>query len=467
MSDFQYDLIVIGGGPGGYVAAIRAAQLGGKVALVEKDKLGGTCLNRGCIPTKALLASVKVLAQTREAAEFGVLVDEVVYDFAKIMARKNEIVENLVGGIGQLCQSYGVEVIKGAGSFTDQNTISVKNGEVVSEITASNIIIATGSEPANIPVFGIDGQRVITSNEALNLESVPESILIVGGGVIGCEFACILNELGCQVTIVEMMPQIIPTEDIQIARRLATIMKKSGVVIHTKTRIEQIDKQSGGIKATLDNGKEIEAEMSLISIGRSLNTKGLVLENAGVRLSQRGAIEIDERCRTNVKHVFAIGDVTAKIMLAHLASAQGLVAAENALGHVVEIDYEVVPSCIFTHPEIASVGLTAAKAKEKGLEVKEGTFNFRGLGKAVTMGETEGMVRLTCDAESDVVLGGQIIGPHATDLIGEIALAIRHRLTAKDIAGTIHAHPTLPEAVMEAAEDVHGLSIHLAKKRKR
>jgi len=460
----KYDLTVIGGGPGGYVAAIRAAQRGLKVCIVEKNRVGGTCLNVGCIPTKALLSSIDVLNKIKKADEYGIKVDGYSCDLSAMVRRKNEIVQKLVDGVGFLISSYGITLKNGTGSFVDSSTISIANADGEEKISTEKTIIATGSRPADIPVFGIDEKKVLTSTGILNVTTPPKDLLIIGGGVIGSEFACIFSSLGCKVTIVEMMPNIIPTEDRQIARRLQASFKKRGITVLTKVKIEKLEKTDEGIKATLDTGKVIEAEKALVSIGRALNVDGLGLENAGVAQGERKEILVNENMETNVSGIYAIGDVTGKILLAHVATAQGVVASENCAGRERTMDYNVVPSCIFTSPEIASVGLTADMAKAKGIEVKVGSFSFMALGKALAMGEAEGLVRLVADAKTDKLLGAQMMGPHTTDLIAEVALAVKLGATAEQVSETIHAHPTLAESVMEASEDVHNISVHVAKK---
>ncbi|MBI4650070.1 dihydrolipoyl dehydrogenase [Candidatus Desantisbacteria bacterium] len=461
-----YDIAILGGGPGGYVAAIRAAQLGAKVCLIEKTRVGGTCLNRGCIPTKAILGSIKVLRHIQHSEEFGISVEKINVDMGKILNRKDEIVNNLVSGVELLLKSNNVTLINGTGTLKSSNTIDVSLSSGGQEtVEANNLIIATGSEPALIPAFNIDGQKVMTSNEALSLKEIPKKMIIIGAGVIGCEFACILSALGTEVVMVELMPNILPTEDVNIARRMAQILKKQGVEIKTKVKIEKIEKTDAGVTAILEGGVRIEAEKALVSIGRSLNTKNIGLEEAGVKLNERGTIFVDDYMRTNISNIYAIGDITGKIMLAHVASAQGLVAAANCTGEKLTMDYSVIPSCIFTFPEIASVGYTEDKAKQAGFEVKTGTFNFRALGKACAIGETEGLVRIVAEEKTDRVLGAQMLGPNVTDIIAEVTLAIKNKLTVKQIIDTIHAHPTLAEAVMEAAEDAHGMSIHIAGKK--
>ncbi|MFQ5646807.1 MAG: dihydrolipoyl dehydrogenase [bacterium] len=463
----KYKVVVIGGGPGGYTAAIRAAQLGADVCLIEKGRVGGTCLNRGCIPTKSLLSSVELFAKVKKASEYGVSTGEVSADLKKMVIRKNEIVAKLVHGVEMLLKSNKIRLVKGRGSLLGGNQVEITPVDGEKEtVTAENIIIATGSEPALIPAFGIDNKRVITSTEALNLTETPKSVIVVGGGVIGCEFSCIFSELGSEVTILELMPRILPLEDKTIALKLAASLKKRGVKIKTKVKITEIRKQAGQVAAVLEDGSEVAAEKALVSIGRALNTDGLGLDRAGVKQGARGQIEVDDYLRTNVSHIYAIGDVVGRVMLAHVAAAQGMVAAANIAGRNKVMDYAVIPSCIFTSPEIGTVGMTADKAKEAGYEVKLGNFSFMGLGKALAMGEAEGSVRLVVDAATDVVLGGQIIGPHATDLIAEVALAVRYKHTAAQVTDTIHAHPTLAEAVAEAAEDVHQLAIHAVARKK-
>lgn len=456
-----FDVIIIGGGPGGYVAAIRAAQLGAKVAVVEKDSLGGTCLNRGCIPTKALVASAELANNIKNAQTFGIEVDGFAVDFGKVMSRKQEIVENLVKGIEFLFTRNKIESFGGTGKILDPSTVEVtKDDGTTEKLTGKNIIIATGSEPALITALGYNGDTVITSNEALELESIPESLLVIGGGVIGCEFASIFHEFGTKVTVVEAMPNILPLVDDEISRRMQMLLRKKGIAIKTKAMIQSVVEKDGGIVATLESGDEIQAEKALISIGRTFNTEGLGLETVGIEMGSKGEIVVDDYLRTNVPGIYAIGDVTNKMQLAHVASAQGLVAVEHIMGGERKMNYSVVPSCIFTMPEVGTVGITSQEAKAKGIKTKVGKFPFTALGKARCIDETDGNVKIITDAETDKVLGVHIFGPHATDLIAEAALAIQMGATAKEIAQTIHAHPTLAESMMEAADNVHGISIH-------
>jgi dihydrolipoamide dehydrogenase len=462
----KYDIAIIGGGPGGYTAAIRAAQLGASVCLVEKNKVGGTCLNWGCIPTKALLSCTHVLSYIKRAEEFGLEVEGIKANWPRMVERKDKVVAKLVSGIEFLLKSYNVELIQGRASLAGKDLIEIEEtngGEI--QLSASHIILATGSRPAYLPAFDIDGKQVITSNEALGLTELPESLIIVGGGVIGSEFACIFSELGVKITIVEALDRILNTEDRQISQRMRGIFKKRGITIHTNAKITGIKKTPQQVTAMLESGEEITAQKVLVSIGRALNTQELGLEETGIELGPRGQIIVNDRMQTNIPNIYAIGDIVGKIMLAHVATRQGMVAVGNIMGSPEVMDYGVVPSTIFTQPEIASVGLTADKAKQAGHEVKLGNFSFMALGKAVAMGEAEGTIRIVADAKTDKLLGAQIMGPHATDLIAEVALGISQGSTAADIARTIHAHPTLAEAIFEAAEDVHGKAIHVAKRK--
>ncbi|MCF8009814.1 MAG: dihydrolipoyl dehydrogenase [Clostridiales bacterium] len=454
----DFDIAVIGGGPGGYVAAIRAAQLGAKVAVIEKDELGGTCLNRGCIPTKSLLASAEKLDDVKKAAEFGIEVEEPKINMRKVQERKNDVVKKLVGGINQLFKKNKVEYIKGTAKVSSPNEI-VCSGEETKTITCSNIIIAAGSKPALIKSLGYNGKTVITSEEALQLEKIPESLLVIGAGVIGCEFASFYNSMGTKVTMIEAMPNVLPMLDKEFSRRMQTLLKKK-IDLKTKTMIKNISETGEGIEAELDSGEKIKAEKGLISIGRSLNTSGLGLEEAGIKIEENGTILVNDSMQTNVEGIYAVGDITGKMQLAHVASMQGIIAAENIMGKEKKMNYNAVPSCIFTSPEIGSVGITTEEAKEKGVPVKTGKFNFMANGKALSMGEGEGVVKIISHRENDTVLGVHIMGPHASDLIAEAALAVNKSLTVEDVINTIHAHPTLAESVMEAAEAVHGMCIH-------
>ncbi len=460
-SSNAWDIVIIGGGPGGYVAAIRAAQLGARVCVVEKDELGGTCLNRGCIPTKALVASVSVLDHIRQAGVFGVEAGEARPDFSRMMVHKQETVDRLVKGVQYLFKKNRIALIKGTARLAGAGRVEVKLADGTQVLAAKNIIIATGAEPSIFPAFGHDGKQVITSDEALSLAEVPERLLIIGGGVIGCEFACIFAELGTRVTIVEAMPSILPMLDKEVSRQLQSYLKRRGITVKTRIKTDTVKKGPGEVTAVLEGGEEIAVDKVLVSVGRVVNTAGLGLAEAGVAVTVRGEVIVNDRMQTNVPGVYAIGDVTdSKYKLAHVASRQGIVAVENITGKDSRMDYGAVPNAVFTLPEAASVGLTEDEAKEKGLEIRTGKFAFIANGKAISMGETEGFVKFIADAATDRVLGVHIVGPHASDLIAEATLAVRLGATSAQVAETIHAHPTLAEVAMEAAEAVHGLAIH-------
>ncbi|VAW38125.1 Dihydrolipoamide dehydrogenase [hydrothermal vent metagenome] len=467
----EFDIVIIGGGPGGYVAAIRGAQAGAKVCVIEKQRVGGTCLNRGCIPTKALYYSAKALSAAKRAEVFGVTTGEVSFDIAKAVARKDDVVTRLTGGIAQLLKGNGVELISGTGVITGAGKVTATLADgTAEEITAKKIIIATGSEPALIPAFKIDGESVITSTEALNLTDIPKSLLVIGGGVMGCEFATLFSKFGSEVTIVELLPTILSTEDKQVVRVIAKGFKTSGVEVLTDVMVDSVDvlndSDGGGVKTTFKDGTEIITEKVLVSIGRSFNTKDIGLDTVGVEL-ENGHIKVNEKMETTVDGIYAIGDVVGGMLLAHVASVEGEVAVVNALGGDKKMDYSVIPAGIFTDPEIASVGLREKDAKEQGLEVKVGRFPYAASGKALAMGEGDGFVQIVADSATDKILGASIVGAHATDLLGEVALAVKAGHTAQDIIDTVHAHPTLPEVVLEAAEDVHARAVHKLTRRGR
>lgn len=459
-------IAVLGGGPGGYVAALKAAQLGAQVIVVESSEVGGTCLNWGCIPTKALLASAEALHKARNLSDYGIeLNGSVTPNLSLIMERKNKVVSTQVKGIRALFKSWGVELIEGRGRLTGPTSIEVekKDGSTAT-IAADKIIIATGSRPAELPAFKFDGKNILSSNEALTITDIPKSMLIIGAGVIGCEFACIYNELGAEVTMIEMMPRAVSTEDEEISELLAKELKKKKIKLLTGVGVTKVEKMPDGMHAHLPDGKEIAAEKILVSIGRALNSDNIGLESVGINRGKRGEIIVDNRMETNIKGVYAAGDVIGRIMLAHVASTEGIVAAENICGRDTTMDYSVVPAAIFTSPEIGSVGLRENQAADKGIKTRIGRFQFRALGKAHAMGEISGFVKIIADAGTDKILGVHIIGPHASDLVHEAAVAMKAGLTARDIAATIHAHPTLSEGLLEASEDVHGNAVHVPKK---
>ncbi|HBC88193.1 MAG TPA: dihydrolipoyl dehydrogenase [Lentisphaeria bacterium] len=462
----KFDICVIGAGPGGYVAAIRAAQNGAKVAIIEKEYLGGTCLNWGCIPTKTLIASAEVLHKAKTASDFGIKIDgNVSPDWPAMLGRKTSVVEKLRGGIGMLLKNAGVTAFTGSASFADRKTINVAGTDGRKEkVSADKFIIASGSEPA-MPGFIPKSKRIITSTEILSINEIPKSLLVLGGGVIGCEFACLFAELGTKVTVVEMMPNILPLQDKELSRILSREMKARGIEIFVGSPMEKIEADGKSVNGVV--GKEkISADYMLVSIGRIPVTKSLNLAAAGIAANEKGWIPVDTKCRTSVPGIYAIGDVTGRVQLAHFASAMGLCAADNATGKDCEFREDLVPGCIFTSPEIGTVGLSEEQCKEKNIAYNVGKFPFAALGKAMAINETSGFCKIIADSATDQVIGVHIAGPHATDLISEAVTAMNLEVTAKALGKAIHAHPTLGEAMMEAAHAVHGESVHMLAPRK-
>jgi len=462
----KFDICVIGAGPGGYVAAIRAAQNGAKVAIIEKEYLGGTCLNWGCIPTKTLIASAEVLHKAKTASDFGIKIDgNVSPDWPAMLGRKTSVVEKLRGGIGMLLKNAGVTAFTGSASFADRKTINVAGTDGRKEkVSADKFIIASGSEPA-MPGFIPKSKRIITSTEILSINEIPKSLLVLGGGVIGCEFACLFAELGTKVTVVEMMPNILPLQDKELSRILSREMKDRGIEIFVGSPMEKIEADGKSVNGVV--GKEkISADYMLVSIGRIPVTKSLNLAAAGIAANEKGWIPVDTKCRTSVPGIYAIGDVTGRVQLAHFASAMGLCAADNATGKDCEFREDLVPGCIFTSPEIGTVGLSEEQCKEKNIAYNVGKFPFAALGKAMAINETSGFCKIIADSATDQVIGVHIAGPHATDLISEAVTAMNLEVTAKALGKAIHAHPTLGEAMMEAAHAVHGESVHMLAPRK-
>jgi dihydrolipoamide dehydrogenase len=452
-------VVVLGGGPGGDVAALRAAQMGAQVVLVERAELGGTCLNWGCIPTKALLAASDLLRKIREAREFGILVGEVGYDFAAMMARKDDIVLKMRGGVQGACERKGVTVVKGEGV--------VDGGAVVVDGTRyeyDHLVVATGTEPAGLPGIDMDHPAVLTSNDVLVMPEVPESMIILGAGVIGCEFASLFQPLGVKVTMVEMLDRILAGIDKRTAKQFQKTLEKDGAQIHLGRRLEEVTSYSdAGVSVRLDDGTEISAEKMLVSIGRRPQTAGIGLEGIGVEVNDRGHVVVDEFLRTANPAVWAVGDCIGGLQLAHLASAEGARAAENILGpHMVPMDRTVVPSCIYTHPEIATVGLNRDTAEEQGITVKVGQARFAGSGKALGEGEADGFAQLIADADTDLLLGATIMGAHAVEMIHEVGVAISDGYTMRDLGEIIHAHPTISEMVMDAAQQGEGVAPYLS-----
>lgn len=455
------DIVIIGGGPGGYVAAIHAAHLGADVAIVEKNKLGGTCINQGCIPTKTLASSAETLLAIRRANEFGINADNITVNFRKITARVNNVVDRLVSGIEQLMEVNRISVHRGTGRILSPHLVKVND----EEISAKKIIIATGSKPVMLHIPGLDLPGVLNTDNILNLQELPESLVIIGGSYVGIEFATIFSTLGTKVTIVERLPALIENVDEEIGRRFSQTLPKLGITVHTGARVKAIKKEGKAIRVFWDTEKGeqwTEGQMVLMATGREPYTGGLALSELGIG-TDGSPIAVNEYLETNVSDVYAIGDVLGKNMLAHVASYEGEIAAENALGRTRKVDYRAVPSCVFTQPELAGVGITEKEAKNSGIPYQVSKFPFAACGRAVTMGNTIGMVKMICSAGSGTVLGMHIMGPHASDLIAEGVLAIQTGATARDISTTIHAHPTLSEAVREAAMGQLDGAIHFRK----
>lgn len=462
----EYDVVIIGGGPGGYVAAIRASQLGLKVAVVEKGKIGGTCLHAGCIPSKALLRSAEVYAQTKNADEYGVVAPEVGLDFSKVQARKEEITNRLFKGIQYLMQKGKIDVYDGKGSILPSKDVLVElnndEGEII--LSPRNILIATGSRPRTLHGLEVDEKYVLTSDEVLKMEALPDSIIIVGGGVIGIEWASMLVDFGIQVTVLEYADRILPTEDKDVSKEIQRLMKKKGVKIVTGAKVlpDTLEKGEGvSIKAE-HKGKEtpFSADKILVSVGRLPNTEGIGLEKTAIDLDGI-FIKTNKFYQTNEPNIYAIGDVIGGLQLAHVASHEGIIAIEHMAGeNPVALDPTLIPKCVYCSPEVASVGLTEEEAKEKGYQIKIGKFSFRAIGKALVFGKSDGFVKLVVEEGSNKLLGAHMVGPHVTDMITEVGLARVLNATAMDIAHTIHPHPALAEAIGEAALAVNGKEIH-------
>jgi len=471
----QKHIAILGAGPGGYVAAIRAAQLGARVTVIENQALGGVCLNWGCIPSKALLSVVELGDKLKKADELGVVLPGPArYDLARMVARKNKAVAGLVKGIATLFKAWNIEQVEGTGSLRDQRTIDVrKNDGTESQITADAIVIATGSSWPNLPQFPIDGRQILTSKDLLDLEVIPPRLLIVGAGVEGCEFAALYSGLGTQVTVVELLSRVLPTEDEEIASMMDRELKKRGVTLCTGTTVDRLERSDAAVTVHLKDGTTITVEKLLISVGRGFNSHDIGLEQVGVQTGRRGEILVNDRMETTVPGIFAIGDVVGKAMLAHVASAQGKVAVENIMGHSITVRYDVIPAGIFTLPEIGRVGLTEQQAREQvqaagqqpDQALKVGRFRYGGLGKAQATGDVTGLFKVISEASTGTILGVHILGAHAADLIHEAAMAMQVGARVSQLAEMIHAHPTLSEGLMEAAEDVDGRAIHQARKR--
>ncbi|MBN2548393.1 MAG: dihydrolipoyl dehydrogenase [Anaerolineales bacterium] len=463
----DYDVVVIGAGPAGYVCAIRAAQLGQKVAIVDKQWLGGVCLNVGCIPSKSLLKNAEVAHTLRERGkEFGFSFENLTLDFSAAVKRSRQVSERLTKGVGFLMKKNNIDVHMGAARVTAQDTVVVTDSSgSQTTLKAKHIVVATGASVAVPPGWEIDGDKIVTYLEAILQEKLPKSAIIIGAGAIGLEFATVWHSYGVQVTIVEMLPRLLPLEDEEISAELAKALTRRKISYLTGHRVQSIQATEGGVQVAVSGEKGdkiLEAEQALVAIGFRPNGRGLGLEELGVKLTERGAVEIDERMATNVPGIWAIGDVTAKLMLAHVGSAQGIVCAENIAGvETVTLNYEMMPRATYCQPQVASFGLTEAQAKERGHEIKVGRFPYQANGKALGLGESTGWVKIITDAQYGEILGAHLIGPEVTELLPELTLAQMMELTPHEIARNIHAHPTLSETLMEAAHAASGQAIHI------
>jgi dihydrolipoamide dehydrogenase len=461
MGQRHVEALVIGGGPGGYVAAIRLGQLGKPVILVERDKLGGICLNAGCIPSKALIEATRLKFAIDHSSELGIKVEGVTVNFQQMQAWKSKIVDQLRSGVAYLCEKNHVEVIYGEARFLSRFEVEVVSQSGRTTIAPDNVIIATGSRPIDLPNFRFDGRRVLSSTEALELGEIPRSLIVIGGGVSGLEIGTVYARLGSKVTIVELTDQLLPGVDPELVRVVARRLTRYGIDAYVKAKAK--DQRGENVVVELSDGKriEVEAEKILVAVGRRPNTDLIGLEKVGVKMDSNGYIIVDKQMRTNIPGVYAIGDVVGLPMLAHKASKQGIVAAEVIAGLSTIADFHAIPSAVFTDPEIATVGMTEAEAQNKGYRVKVGRFPFRASGRAMIARETDGFVKVVAESESETVLGVHIVGPEASNLISEAALAIEMGATLGDIGFTVHPHPTLPESLMEAAEAAKRKAIHI------
>jgi dihydrolipoamide dehydrogenase len=475
MSSYEYDVIVVGSGPGGYVAAIRAAQLGLKTAIVERETLGGVCLNWGCIPTKALIHNAEVVETLHDAATYGISFDNLTVDFSAAVKRSRDIVGRQTKGVGFLMKKNKIDVINGHGTFKDAHTLHIAPSEFVEDaeerdVTAANFIVAVGARARSLPGTEIDHDRIIEYRDAVVLDPLPEKMIVVGSGAIGMEFSYVYSSYGTEITIIEMLDQVLPLEDEDVAKEVAKSFSKSGVKIMTGTRTEKVETSDSGVTVTVknlqsDETETLQADKVLMAIGIQTNTDKVAIDAAGVDVSERGFIEVDEVMRTNVPHIFAIGDCTGKLALAHVASAMAVVAAETIAGvetlPIPDERYIFMPRCTYCHPQVASLGMTEAQAKEAGYEINVGKFPFMPNGKAQALNERTGFVKIIADAKYGEILGAHLVGPDVTELLPELSLAQFMEITPAEIARNVHAHPTLSEALMEAAHAVEGHPIHM------
>lgn len=462
----SYDVIVIGSGPGGYVAAIRAAHLGLKTALIERDKrLGGTCGLRGCIPTKSMLHSADLLKELRHAKDFGILAGEVSFDFGGVQKAKDKIVAKSAAGVEYLMKSNKIDVVAGHGRLKDTTTVEVTSEAGKELLHGKFIVLATGSVPRRVPSLQVDGKHIVSSDEILELKEPPKSLIVLGAGAVGLEFASVYASFGTKVTVVEMLDAVLPIEDADVSKEFERLFKKRGIVCHTGTKLEKVEIKNGAVVATLASKSKSfseTADMLLVAVGRAPVTGDLGLDRVGLHADKAGFLEVDPYMRTQVPTIYAIGDIVRTPMLAHIASAEAFVAIDHLAGKTAHpLNYLHTPSCTYSDPEVGSIGLTEAAAKERGYTVKIGKYPFSAVPKARILGNGDGFVKIVADAQYDEILGVHIIGPHATDLIAEAGVALRLECTAEELAHTIHAHPTLAEGVLEAAHATVGRPIHM------
>lgn len=462
----RFDVAVLGGGPGGYPAAIVAAQAGGSVALIEQGPLGGTCLNRGCIPTKALIANAELLTRIQSADAFGIQVGHVSFDYSQMNQRKETIVAKMRRGVESLIAANQITLFRGTGKFLNAHEIAI-NGQDRALIEAKNVIIATGSEPREMKMFPFDGQRIHSSTSILELSQLPTSLAIIGGGVIGCEFASLYAALGVKVTILELLGSLLPLQPPAVGKTLTAAFERRDMTVKTGVVVERIEKSPFGVHVLLANGDRIAADLALVAVGRTRNTHSIGLEKAGVSLTDSGEILTNDKMETCVPGVYAVGDVTTNWWLAHVATHQGMVAARNCVGQPSRMFYNAVPNIIFTDPEIGAVGMSFEQAKEAGYQAVVGTYPFAALGKSQAAGHTEGFAEIIADSATGQILGAQVVGYEAATLIAEMGVAITNELTLESLIETIHGHPTIAEAWLEAALVAHGTPLHLPPRTKR
>jgi len=458
----EYDVVVIGGGPGGYVAALEAVRRGASVALVEEARVGGVCLNRGCIPTKAMQHSAGLLLEVDEAEKAGVIVPKAKFDYGRVIAFRQKVVDQLVSGVEFLLAKRKVEIYPGRGYLSAKNKVVVRREHSDIEIGARKVILATGSRPSSFAGINIDNKMVLDSDGLLALTTPPKSLVIIGAGAVGCEWAQIMHLFGCKITIVEALPRLLPAEDAEAGKLLERVFKKWGIAVHTGVPLEKVVTKPDGVAAHLGDGQVIEAEKLLLSVGRRPVYDGLWDEKLNIDKEAKG-IKTTPGMETTVKGVYAIGDLAGPPLLAHKASAEGRVAVENALGGKAVMGYMIIPACTFTFPEVASVGMNEEQAQKLGIPIRVGSFPFRANGRALSMGEMDGFVKLIASAEQDVLLGGVVMGPHASDLIMEIAIGLKFGGDFALMEQTVHPHPTLSEAVAEALADITGAAVHKIK----